>query len=136
MDRFTRNYSIFLAVIALFFLVWAMYEDPQVSELNKLLEQDQLVSSYPYRFRVRALENGMAVISTPRSSSFPVFKALGIIYPHLANRAQDNPDLMRAQQQLAEVQKRAKKIVTDSEHVKQIRWELDLEWLADHGVRP
>ena len=136
MDKFTRNYSVFLAVIALVILAWALYEDPQVSELNHLLEQDKLVSSYPYRFRLRGLKNGVAVISTPRSSAFPVFKALGTIYPHLANRAQDNPDLMQAQQQLAEVQKRVKSIVTESDRVQRVRWELDREWLANHGVRP
>lgn len=136
MDKFTRNYSIFLALIALASLVWVLYEDPLVSDLNDLLEQDKLVSSYPYRFRLLHVKNGIAVISTPRNSEFPVFQALGILYPHLANRSQDNPDLMQAQQQLAEVQKRVKLIVMKSGKVKQVRWELDLVWLADHGIVP
>jgi hypothetical protein len=136
MDKFTRNYSIFLAVVALVSLVWALYEDPQLSELNDLLEQDEVVSGYPYKFHLLRMKNGVAVISTPRNSEFPVFKALGILYPRLANRAQDNPDLMRAQQQLAEVQKRVKRIVIESGKVQRVRWELDLEWLADHGIRP
>ncbi len=136
MDKFTRNYSIFLGVITLAILVWALYEDPIVSDLNDLLEQDQVVSSYPYRFHVLRVNNGVAVISSPRDSMFPMFKALGIIFPRLANRPQDNPDLMQAQQQMAEVQKRAKRIVIESGRVERIRWELDREWLANHGITP
>jgi len=136
MDKFTRNYSIFLGVITLLLLVWALYEDPMVSDLNNLLEQDQVVSSYPYIFHVLRVNNGVAVISSPRDSMFPMFKALGLIFPHLANRAQDNPDLMQAQQKLAEVQKRAKRIVIESGQVQRIRWELDREWLLEHGISP
>ena len=136
MDRFTRNYSIFLGVVVLLLLVWALYEDPMVAELNELLEQDKVVSSYPYRFHVLRIENNVAVISSPRNSMFPMQKALGIIFPHLANRAQDNPDLMQAQQELATVQKQAKRIVIESGKVGRISWELDREWLASHGIAP
>jgi hypothetical protein len=134
MDRFTRNYSIFLGVIVLLLLVWALYEDPAVSEVNELLEQDKVVSSYPYKFRVLRIENRVAVMSSPRNSTFPMHKALGVIFPHLANRAQDNPDLMQAQQELASVQKQAKRIVVESGKVARIRWELDREWLSSRGI--
>jgi len=133
-DRFTRNYLIILAAIMLPLLFWALYEDPLVSELNEQLEADAVVGSYPYAFRVLRLQNGVAVMSTPRSSSFPVQRALGLIYPRLANRAQDNPDLMEAQAVLASTQKRAKAIVMKSPSVKRVRWELDKDWLMDHGV--
>lgn len=136
MDRFTRNYSIFLGVVVLLLLVWALYEDPMVSELNELLEQDKVVSSYPYRFHVLRIENNVAVISSPRNSMFPMQKALGIIFPHLANRAQDNPDLMQAQEQMVKVQKRAKQLVVESGKVQRIRWELDREWLSSRGITP
>ena len=136
MDRFTRNYSIFLGVIVLLLMVWALYEDPAVSELNELLEQDRVVSSYPYRFHVLRIENRVAVMSSPRDSMFPMYKALGIIYPHLANRAQNNPDLMQAQEQMVKVQKQAKRIVVESGKVARIRWELDREWLSSRGITP
>lgn len=134
MDKFTRNYSIILGVIALFVLVWVLYEDPQVSDLNDLLEQDSAVAGYPYRFKVLRLQNGIAIVSTPRSSDFPVHRALGILFPNLANRAQDNPDVMQAQQTLAEIQKQVKAIVMKSDKVKGIRWELDKNWLSQHGI--
>ncbi|MEN8180193.1 MAG: glutamate-ammonia-ligase adenylyltransferase [Pseudomonadota bacterium] len=134
MDRFTRNYTITLAVIILAVLAWALYEDPLVQDLNDLLEQESDLVNYPYQFRVVRLQNGIPVMSTPRSTDFPVYRALGILYPHLANRAQDNPDLMQAQQELARIQKRAKEILMQSDSVNSIRWELDKDWLSQHGV--
>lgn len=135
MDKFTRNYSIVLGVIVLVILAWALYEDPQVSDLNDLLEQDTEVAAYPYQFQVLRLQNGIAIMSTPRSSDFPVHRALGILFPHLASRAQDNPDVMEAQQELARIQKRAKAIVLESVNVKSVRWELDKSWLSQQGIQ-
>jgi hypothetical protein len=135
MDRFTRNYSIVLGVILLVVLAWAFYEDPLVSDLNDLLEQDAEVAGYPYQFQVLRIQNDIAVMSTPRSNEFPVHRALGILFPHLARRAQDNPDIMKAQQELARIQKRAKAIVIESGKVKSIRWELDKNWLSQHGIQ-
>ena len=135
MDKFTRNYSIILGIIVLVVLVWALYEDPLVSDLNDLLEQDSEVVGYPYQFQVLRFQNGVAIMSTPRSSAFPVHRALGILFPNLASRAQDNPDLMQAQQELARRQKRAKTIVMESGKVNSVRWELDKNWLNQHGVQ-
>lgn len=135
MDRFTRNYSITLGLILIVFLGWVLYEDPAVAGLNTLLEQDNEVAAYPYRFRVLAMHEGVATMSSPRSSDFPVYRALGILFPPLANRAQDNPDLMQAQQDLARVQKRAMAIVLESGKAKRVRWELDRDWLSRHGVQ-
>ena len=135
MDRFTRNYSIILGVIILIALTWALYEDPEVSDLNELLEQDSEVTGYAYQFQVLRIQSGIAIMSTPRSSEFPVYRALGILFPNLANRAQDNPDVMKAQQELARIQKRAQAIVMESGKVNSVRWELDKDWLNLHGVQ-
>lgn len=135
MDRFTRNYSITLGLILIVFLGWVLYEDPLVADLNALLEQDSEVAAYPYRFQVLALHDGVATMGSPRSSDFPVYRALGILFPPLANREQDNPDLIQAQQDLARVQKRAMAIVLESGKAKRVRWELDRNWLSRHGVQ-
>jgi len=134
MDRFTRNYSIGLGTCILIILISALYENPHVSDLNHLLKQDAEISGYPYQFRVIRLQSSVATISTPRSTDFPVYKALGIIYPHLANRAQDNPEMMKARQKLAQIQKRAKAIVMQSDKASNVRWELDKDWLSQHGI--
>ncbi|PLY12429.1 MAG: hypothetical protein C0631_16940 [Sedimenticola sp.] len=134
MDRFTRNYSIILGIIVIGILAVALYEDPLVSDLNDLLEQDAEISAYPYTFRVLRAKNGIATMSTPRSVEFPVQRALGILFPHLANRAQDDPDLMRAQDELARVQKHAQALITQSPEITRVNWALDKDWLRQHGV--
>jgi len=134
MDKLSRNYSIGIGIIIILTLFSYFYENPEVSELNDLLEADSAVASYPYQFHVMELKNEIAVMSTPRSTDFPVQRALGLLYPNLANRKQNNPDLMKAQQKLATVQKQAKALVLSSPKVKSVRWELDKKWLSQYGI--
>lgn len=136
MDRFTRNYSLFLGVILLGLLFWAFYENPRVAALNELLAGDAGVANYPYRFRVLRLEDGVAVMGTPRSAEFPAFRALGILFPALANREQDDPELMQAQLEMARIQEHARRLVLDSGEATQVRWELDGDWLKENGIPP
>lgn len=136
MDRFTRNYSIFLAAVVLGLLFWFLYEDPQVGALNELLAADAEVAGYPYRFRVFRLEHGAAVMGTPRSADFPAFRALELLFPGLAGREQDDPELMQAQLEMARIQERAKAIVLDSGAATRVIWELDSNWLDASGVPP
>jgi len=135
MDRFTRNYSIVLGLLLVAALAWMLYEDPQVSELNDRLAEEPEVADYPYRFRVLSLVDGVASISTPRTSAFPAQQALGILFPRLAGRVQDDPDLMQAQERLARVQKQVQEIVMAFPEVKRVRWELDRDWLVQHGAQ-
>ena len=134
MDRFTRNYSIFLGLVVLGLLLWVFSEDPQVTELNELLDSDAGIAAYPYRFRVFSLQDGVAVMGTPRSAEFPAFRALEILYPGLGGRDQDDPDLMAGQLEMARIQERARTLVLESGKVKQVRWELDSNWLTRHGI--
>ena len=76
----------------------------RVSDLNDLLEQGIEVAGYPYQFQVLRIQNSITTISKPRSTNFPVYRALGIPFPHLENRAKDDPDAMEAQQELAKIQ--------------------------------
>ena len=92
----------------------------QVSDLNDLLEQDIEVAGYPYQFQVLRIQNSITTISKPRSTNIPVYRTLGILFPHLENRAQDDPDAMEAQQELARIQKRARAIVIESDKVKSV----------------
>jgi len=135
LDRFTRNYLIGLGVVAgIILLAWIASWNPRVGEIDALLEQDPLVAAYPYRFRVLSLENGVAGVSTPRSFEVPVVRFLGIIRPELRGKAQDAPELMQAQADLVEVQKRVEAIVRGQPDVKRVRWVLDRQWYADHGI--
>lgn len=136
MDSFTRNYSIFLAIAVLGLMFWFLYEDPQVGTLNELLAADAEVATYPYRFRVFRLENGVAIMGTPRSEDFPAFRALALLFPELDGLEQDAPELMDAQQEMARIQERARTIVLGSGKVSRVFWELDSDWLTASGVPP
>jgi len=135
MDRFTRNYSIVLAVLVIALFAWAFHENPEISNLNRLLEADQELASYPYSFRVLELENGTAILGSPRSVEFPVYRALGVLFPHLAGHSPGDPELMKAQQKLARMQQKARAIVMKSPGVRHVEWRLDKNWLTMRGAQ-
>ncbi len=135
MDRFTRNYTFFIAAVVTALFVWTLYEDPEVSKLNALLQADEVLANYPYPFRVLRLENGTATLSSPRSVEFPVYRALAILFPRLAGRSPDDPELMEAQQELARIQQRVHAIVMKAPGVNRVVWELDKNWLTMRGAQ-
>ncbi len=136
MDRFTRNYTILLGGILLIALVfWGKSAwQPKVWELDDVLISDTILASYPYKFRVRAFKDGVAIISTPRSFDIPVMRFLEIINPRVAGKAQDDPEMIAAQQDLIDHQKRAMGLMLAQPGVDSVDWQLDTAWLADHGV--
>jgi hypothetical protein len=136
MDRFTRIYTIGIAVVvvaALAFWIGSSWK-PRVWELNAMLEADPQIADYPYRFRVVALDDGVAAISTPRSFDLPAYRFLAIIYPNLANKADNDPEVIAAQQELIDHQKRAQGLVLAQPDVESVRWELDTQWLSARGI--
>ena len=137
MDAFTRNYSIGLASLALALVLFWLYSlwTPRVWELNGLLEAEPVVAAYPYAFRVVEFSDGVAILSTPRSFAFPAGRFLPILYPELANLAQDDPRMVAAQQRLIDAQKGAMDLVQKQPDVRLVRWVLDVGWLADHGIQ-
>ncbi len=136
LDRFTRNYLIGLAAVAgAILLMWLASLDTRVGEINDRLEQGPLVAGYVYPFRVIAINNGVAEVSTPRSYEFPVMKFLATVHPELAGKAQDAPEMMAAQADLVKVQKQVVKIVKAYPGIKAIDWVLDRQWYAEHGIR-
>ncbi len=137
MDTFTRNYSIGLASLALALVLFWLYSlwTPRVWELNELLEAEPVVAAYPYAFRVVEFSDGVAILSTPRSFAFPAVRFLPILYPELANLAQDDPRMVAAQQRLIDAQKGAMELVQKQPDVRQVRWMLDVGWLGDHGIQ-
>ncbi len=136
MDRFTRNYSIALGlviIVALGFWIKSTWQ-PRVWEFDDILTSNPMLSSYPYQFRLRSLKNGIATISTPRSFDVPAIRFLEIIHPKLAGKSQDDPAMIAAQQDLIDHQKLAMGLMLAQPGVTSVDWELDTQWLADHGV--
>ncbi|MBK1617780.1 hypothetical protein CKO42_04785 [Lamprobacter modestohalophilus] len=137
MDKFTRNYSIVLGVVVVALLAWWINSSwqPQVWEINDVLDTDPELADYPYQFRVKRFENGVATISTPRNFQVPAIRFLEVIHPELAGLAQDDPKMIAAQQGLIDHQKRTQGLVLAQPGVDRVDWELDVQWLADHGVQ-
>ena len=137
MDKFTRNYSIILGVVVIALVAWWISSiwQPQVWEINDMLEADPELADYPYPFRVKRLEDDVAIISTPRNFQVPAIRFLEVIHPELAGLAQDDPKVVAAQQDLIDHQKRAQGLVSAQPGVERVDWELDVQWLAGHGVQ-
>lgn len=137
MDKFTRNYSIVLGVVVIALVAWWISSiwQPQVWEINDMLEADPELADYPYPFRVKRLDDDVAIISTPRNFQVPAIRFLELIHPELAGLAQDDPKVIAAQQDLIDHQKRAQNLVLAQPEVERVDWELDVQWLADHGVQ-
>ncbi|MBK1648637.1 hypothetical protein [Rhabdochromatium marinum] len=136
MDSFTRNYSIVLGlilVVALGFWIQSSWQ-PRVWELNDILTSDPKLKEYPYQFKLRSLQNGLAILSTPRNSKIPAYRFLQIIHPELAGKGQADPAMVQAQQDLIDHQKYAQILMLGQPDVERVDWELDVKWLADHGV--
>ncbi len=136
LDRATRNYALFLLALILGLVFLALYEPPRVAALNERLESDPEISAFPYPFRVVRVEGTTAVMHTPRSPAVPVARVLGILFPEVAGQPSDSPAFQAAQKRLARIQTRARDLVLEAPDIDRVRWELDRDWLLQHGLRP
>lgn len=135
MDTFARNYLIGLGtVIVLAAGIYWMNLDSRVADINAVLARDGELAEYPYPFRVLTLENGVATMSSPRSADVPVMRFLRTAFPELGATSVDHPDMMAAQDELAERQSRAAQLVKSQPDVSAIRWVIDERWFNEHGV--
>ena len=136
MDNFTRTYSVLLGVIVLALVVIGVRSSwqPGVDSMNAMLEADPLVAAYPYQFRVVAFSDGVATMRTPRSFDIPAYRFLQVIYPNLNGLREDDPQMIAAQQALVDAQKRSMDLIEALPEVDSVHWELDVRWLADHGI--
>lgn len=138
MDRFTRYYAAGLGLVVVLLLgLWLVsFWQPKVWALNDRLKEDEMLASYPYPFRVRAVEGETAVISSPRSFEVPVIRFVTVIQPELAGKPQDDPAVAAAQARLIAHQSHARKLVLADPNIEGVRWELDLDWYQRQGINP
>lgn len=135
MDSFARKYLIGLAVAALVVGGWLLFSgDTRVDDINARLAADPELAAYVYPFRVQRIDNGIAVMGSPRSAEVPVMRFLRTAYPRFGNTAVTDPAMMAAQDELVERQSRAAELVTAEPDVTAVRWELDERWYAEQGV--
>jgi hypothetical protein len=135
LDPFTRRYLLLLLGVAAGLLIWWLASfDSRVGELNRLLRSDNRLAEYPYRFQVLSLNDGVAEISSPRSAQVPVMQFLRIVYPELKYASVNDEAMMTAQDKLAKMQAHAGKLVSNQEYVQSVRWSIDRQWYANHGI--
>jgi hypothetical protein len=135
LDSFARKYLIVMLSVAVLALAWYfLSKDPRVAELNDLLTADSELATYPYKFRVLSLENGLAVLGSPRSAEVPVMQFLHTAFPDLAGLSVQDPRMMAAQDLLVEKQSRAAMLIREQPDVTGVRWTLDERWYAERGV--
>ncbi len=118
-------------------LDWAIRRpDPRTRELNAILETQasSQLKNYPYTFHVVRVEGSTAVMSTPRNFDSPAFRFLGVIYPDINVKDHNNPAFIEVEKLLGKVQDEAKDIVLAQPGIKDIRWELDRDWLRRRGI--
>lgn len=135
MDNFARNYLIGFIIVVVTVVAWIfLSRDDRVLEINEVLANDFALQGYPYIFEVQQLDNGVAVVGSPRSAQVPVMRFLRTAFPSLRNTPVDHPDMMAAQSTLAKKQSRAQELILSQPDVQRLRWEFDERWFNEHGV--
>ena len=135
MDSFAKRYLIVLSAVVVLGVAYVILNrDGRVEEINEMLAGDTQLQAYPYPFRVFRLEDGVAVMGSPRSAEVPVMQFLRTAFPPLSRTAVDDPAMMAAQQELARTQARAMEMVQALDDVSAVRWEFDDQWFREHGV--
>ena len=132
-----KRYWVVLVLLFLVGLDWYIRSpDSHSRALTQAIETQGSsgLQAYPYKFRVLKVVGETAYLSTPRNTDVPAYKALGALFPGLNTKDPNNPDFIAAQHHLAEVQSEARAIVLSQPGIKDVRWELDREWLSSHYI--
>ena len=139
MDSLTRNsiiISIILFVLLIFSIGWDRFGvRPRIWELNDVLEQDPVLTNYPYRFKVLQFLNGVATLTSPHANAVPIQPFLATIDPALGGKASTDQAMIAAAQRLTEAEMRAVELMTAEPDVDSVVWSLDRAWYHKHGIR-
>lgn len=132
-----RKHWVLLGLVFLVWLDWFIRApDSQARDLTAVIRQQgsEQLKAYPYQFHVIRVKDGVAYLSTPRDVEVPAFKALGALFPDLNTKDPNNPAFIAAQEKLGQIQSEARVIVHAQPGIKDVRWELDKDWLAAHFI--
>ena len=110
--------------------------DSAARKLSRAIEAQgsAKLKAYPYKFWVIKVKDGTAYVSTPRSFDVPAFKALAVLYPDVNTKNPNDPAFIATEKLLGEVQSEASAIVKAQPGIKEVRWELDRDWLRAHFI--
>lgn len=132
-----KRYWVVLALLFLIGLDWYIRApDARSRQLSAVIEAQgsARLKSYPYTFRVIKVAGETAIMSTPRNAQVPALKVLGVLYPDIDTKNPNDPAFIAAEKLLADVQSEARSIVLQQNGIKNVRWELDRDWLNTHHI--
>ncbi len=132
-----RRYWVILTLIFLVWLDWYIRApDSRSREMTSVIatQASTELKNYPYQFKVLKIAGETAYLSTPRSVEVPAFKVLGVLYPELDTKNPNDPAYIAAQERLGRVQTEARTIVLAQPGIKDVKWELDRDWLVKHSI--
>ncbi|MBI4743110.1 MAG: hypothetical protein HY777_16510 [Betaproteobacteria bacterium] len=132
-----KRYGLVLVLLFLVGLDWYIRApDSRSRQLTGAIEAQASakLKGYPYKFRVLKVAGETAFLSTPRNVQVPAFRMLAVLYPGIDTKNPNDPAFIAVEQLLGEVQSEARAIVLDQPGIKDVRWELDREWLAAHYI--
>jgi hypothetical protein len=115
-------------------LLWFAVQNPQINRINDALAADPEVAAYPYPFHALSVDDGVAVISSPRSTEVSVLQFFKLAFPKLNLGNPDSPEVIAAQKRLAAVQGKVHNITKAQPDIKDVLWQIDRNWYASHGV--
>ncbi len=132
-----KKYWLILALLFLVALDWYIRApDSRSRQLTDMIaaQASPTLKAYPYKFWVIKVDGETAFLSTPRSFEVPAFKMLAVLYPEIDTRNGNDPAFIAAEQLLGKVQAEARSIVLAQPRIKDVRWELDRDWLTAHYI--
>ena len=132
-----KRYWALLALLFLVALDWYIRApDARSRQLTSVIEAQASakLKNYPYKFWVMQVNGQTVVMSTPRNVQVPAMKMLGVLYPSIDTRNPNDPAFIAAEQLLGEVQAEARTIMLTQPGIRDVRWELDRDWLVGHGI--
>lgn len=132
-----RRYWLVLIVLFLVWLDWYIRApDSRARNLTAVIAEQASprLKNYPYKFWVMRVDGATAVVSTPRNFDVPAFKMLAVLYPEIDTKNPNNPEFIAVEQLLGEVQSEARAIVLAQPGIKEVRWELDRDWLRSKFI--
>ena len=136
--RQIKSWQWVLIVVALLVLLHWRIRRPEgrARPLNNAIQSQASLQlkAYPYQFHVLRVEGETAVMATPRNFQSPAFLFLKVLYPEINVKDHNNPAFIAVEKTLGQVQDEAKDIVLAQPGIKQIKWELDKEWLVRHHI--
>ena len=138
MDRLTLTSIIASAAFLIFLIVTLTWHNdelrPRVWQLNEVLEQDPMLTEYPYDFKVLLFLNGVVTLTSPHASEAPLRPFLNRIDPSLADKPADAPEVVEAERGFRAIEMQAIQVMLSEPDVESVIWSLDRAWYHKNRV--